>query len=248
MTDVELTARERSVVVFCAVRRAALLLGTETVSERDYRRALTILRAAGGQERLPHPRRLKRLVGGGWEQVLRVALLPMPDTPIPAAKPAAQALPGMAVVEAIAWFWQVNRQFPSRTTLERFMHACDARLANAQTGVAWHRYLDEARVLLAQQGYAPDDGQPQHGRRVSFAVPPGARIPGAAPQRHNRRGAVTRDRCLEALRRFTAEQRRAGQPLSRAHYLRWRRGTRWPAPSSMSSFGGFTKLREQADA
>jgi hypothetical protein len=253
MAETDPTARDRCLLVFCAVRRAALVLGADTISEHDYERARAILHAAGPQDaglrgRLPHARRLKRIVGGDWQQVLRVALLPTPAATGTGPQTVERvAERGMAVAEAIAWFWQVNRQFPSRTTLERFMAACDARLTNPQAGVAWHHYLDHARELLRQQGHAPDDRPPRHGRPVRFTVPPDARIPGALPQRHNRRHAVTHARCVEALRRFSAEQRATGQPVTRAHYLRWRRGTRWPAPSSMSAFGGFSALRERAD-
>ena len=70
----------RYVLVFCAVRRAALVLAADTVSERDYRRARAIVRADPDDRgvSLPHPRTLRRLVRGDWAAVLRVALMSLP--------------------------------------------------------------------------------------------------------------------------------------------------------------------------
>lgn len=243
-------ALSRCLLVFCALRRALLLLGMDTVSEYEYRRATRILRAQrdDGEVRLPHPRRLKRLADGDWAQVLRVALLPVPE-PAPPSDPdeviELASQPGMPVTDAIAEFWRNNGEFPSRTTLERFMSACDARLANPAAGVPWHVHLDQARELLRQEGREPSDAQPKHGRPVSFRVPPGARIPGALPQRTNRRRPATRVRCLQALDQFASEQLAAGLPLSRDAYLQWRRGTDWPSPSSMTRHGGFVVLMQQ---
>jgi len=233
--------RSRHLLVFCAARRAALVLAADTVSERDYRRTRAIVKADPDERAmpLPHPRTLKRLVRGDWAAVLRVALLP----PVQQRQNATLATaPGMPVEDAIASFWTLNGEFPSRTTLERFMAACDARLANPLAGVRWHSYLDRARELLRLAGYDPDDAPPAHGRRVSFTVPPGGRIPGALVQRRNRRRQVSRERCRRALALFVSDQREAGMSISRRAYLRWRRGTEWPAPSSMARFGGFAAI------
>jgi hypothetical protein len=235
--------RSRYLLVFCAVRRAALVFAADSLSERDYQRARAIVKADPDERGmpLPHPRVLKRAVRGDWASVMRIAQMPPPparraqDTEIAAA-------PGMPVEDAIVCFWTLNREFPSRTTLERFMAACDARLANPRAGVPWRVYLDRARELLRLAGHEPGDRRPMHGRRVSFAVPPGGRIPGALPQRRNRRRQVSRERCRRALALFVSDQREAGRSISRQAYLRWRRGTEWPAPSSMARFGGFAAI------
>ena len=83
------------------------------------------------------------------------------------------------------------------------------------------------------------------GGRSSFTVPPGGRIPGALPQRRNRRRTVTRDRCRRAIALFVSDQREAGMSVSRQAYLCWRRGTEWPAPSSMARFGGYAAIMRE---
>ncbi len=234
------TVLSQYLLAFCALRRGALVLAAETVSEREYRRARAIVKADPDERGmpLPHPRTLRRLVRGDWSAVLRVALLPLPHAERTDAPELATAR-GMPVEDAIVCFWTLNGEFPSRTTLERFMAACDARLANAPAGVLWRVYLDRAIELLRSAGHEPGDIRPVHGRRVSFTVPPGGRIPGALPQRRNRRRPVTADRCRRAIALFISDQREAEKSMSRQAYLRWRRGTDWPAPSSMARFGGF---------
>lgn len=239
--QVPYSPRQRRLLVLLAVRKAAVALDTDTLSEEQYMRVRRRLRRLPPHQQtavwLPTAGGLQRLVEGDWSDVLTAARLP---TLAPGARqpPEPPNLQGLPIVDAVVCFYRINGYMPSRTTLEDFMADCNARLANQQRGVPWAAYLQQARDRLQAEGRAVGSRGPRPGQAVIYRLPPGSVVPGAPPARRNRKTTVTRLRCMTALRHFVVEQRRAGRPVTRAEYLVWRRGTDWPAPSSFAKRGG----------
>jgi hypothetical protein len=233
-------------LVHLAVRIVARALSARTLSEADYERGRQRVRRARGSRPaglLPPADELKTLAAGPWRDVLVIAGLELtagrPNVSVDGREP------GLPISEAAAFFCTLNGFLPSRTTLEDFMAACNARLANQQRGRPWASYLDEAREALRRAGRRPPESGPRPGRPISYRLPADRVVPGAPPARENRRLPATRHRCVEGLRQFVAHQHRAGLHADRPAYSDWRRGKAWPAPSSMDQWGGFAVLLGQ---